>query len=249
MLYALRDCANLQVRSNTDNKVKLYADYARTSTIEFTSDQIFARNKTTRAVRWDTERQGTFRTTFEVFNMDMIAMLFGQELVKGNVEFAKREVVEVKSGSATLKGTPKTGTLLVYKVDPTDKLTHLEEQTVGATSSANKYSISGQTLTFNTTETFKEDGYVACYYMVDTDVKKFTVDNISFPGGYHIYGDTFIRGTDQVDIPVQFELLNVKPQSNVTLTMDVENVATIEVTWDVMADATGTMMEWRQIDE
>ena len=250
MLYGLKDCANLTVKSKETNKIKLYADYAKTSTIEFTSESVYAYNKTTKAVRWDKNREGTFKTKMEIFNMDIIAMLFGSELEEKAVPFMKREVCQVKGGKATLttQDTIKTGTLAVYKLDSSDMKTNLKEQTVGTpTSAENTYSISEKVITLNAT-TFPDDtGYIACYYMVDTNAQTFTVDNVSFPGGYEIYGDTALRNTDQVDEFVQFELMNVKPQSNVTLTMDVDNVCSLEVTWDILADKSGDMMRWSKI--
>ena len=230
MLYALKDCANLRVENASTGKVDLFVNYAKTTSLEFTSDQVFAMNKNVKAVRFDSNREGTFTTTMEVFPMDIIPMLFGTKFDNKTVPWAKREVLKVTSGTATLEGTPKTGSLQVFKVLEDDKLTHVAEQTVGTpATTANKYSISGNTLTFNTTETFVEDGYVACYYFVDTPVKTFTVDNISFPGGYVIYGDTALKGTDQADNFVQFKLHNVKPQSSASLTMDVDNICTLEI--------------------
>lgn len=248
MLYALKDCANLRVENASTGKVDLFVNYARTSSLEFTSEQVFARNKNVKAVRFDGNREGTFKTSMEVFPMDFIPLLFGTKFTNKSVPWAKREVLKVTNGTAVLEGTPKTGTLQVYKVMEDDKLTHIAEQTVGATATANKYSIEGQTLTFNTTETFAEEGYVACYYFVDSDVKTFTVDNISFPDGYVIYGDTALKGTDQADNFVQFKLHNVKPQSTASLTMDVENVCVLEITWDVMGDSEGNMMTWSTIE-
>lgn len=180
--------------------------------------------------------------------MDIIPMLFGTKFDNKTVPWAKREVLKVTSGSATLEGTPKTGSLQVFKVLEDDKLTHVAEQTVGTPTTANKYSISEKTLTFNTTDTFAEDGYVACYYFVDQEAKTFTVDNVSFPGGYVIYGDTALKGTDQADNFVQFKLHNVKPQSSASLTMDVDNICTLEITWDVMGDSEGNMMTWSTIE-
>ena len=179
MLYALKDCANLRVDSASDGKTKLFVNYARSTTLSFSSDQVFAYNKNVKAVRFDGNREGTFTTTMEVFPMDIIPLLFGTEFNNETVPWAKREVLKVTSGTATLVGTPKTGSLQVFKIEEDDKLTHIAEQTVGTTTTANKYSISGNTLTFNTTETFAEDGWVACYYFVDTPVKTFTVDNVS----------------------------------------------------------------------
>lgn len=250
MLYGLKDCANLTVKSKETNKIKMYADYAKTSTIEFTSESVYAYNKNTKAVRWDKNREGTFKTTMEIFNMDIIAMLFGSELEEKQIPFMKREVCQVKGGKATLttQDTIKTGTLAVYKLDSSDMKTNLKEQIVGTPSSAeNTYTISDKTLTLNTT-TFPDDtGYIACYYMVDTNAQTFKVDNVSFPGGYEIYGDTALRNTEQIDEFVQFQLMNVKPQSNVTLTMDVDNVCSLEITWDILSDKNGDMMRWSKI--
>ena len=248
MLYALKDCANLRVENASTGKVDLFVNYAKTTTLSFESSQVFAMNKNVKAVRFDSNREGTFTTTMEVFPMDIIPMLFGTKFDNKTVPWAKREVLKVTNGTATLEGTPKTGSLQVFKVLEDDKLTHVAEQTVGATSTANKYSISDKNLTFNTTETFAEDGYVACYYFVDTPVKTFTVDNVSFPDGYVIYGDTALKGTDQADNFVQFKLHNVKPQSSAELTMDTENVCSLSITWDVMGDSEGNMMTWSTIE-
>ena len=248
MLYGLKDCANLQVFSSGDKKLKLYCNYAKTSSIDFTSDAVFAYNKTTKAVRWDKSREGTFKTTLEIFDMAVIALLFGTEITSKPVPFAKREVLKVTNGTATIMGTPKVGSLSVFKVDPEDKITNISEQVVGDATTENNYSIVDKTLTFNTTTTFTNDGYVACYYMVDTPAQTFTVDNVSFPDGYYIFGDTNLRGTNQVDEFVQFKLTNVKPQSNVSLTMDVDNVATLEIVWDIMSDGEGNMMTWSKIE-
>ena len=246
MLYALKDCANLRVEQ--DGKVQMFVNYAKSTSLEFSSNQVFAYNKNVKAVRFDSNREGTFKTTMEVFPMDVIPMLFGTKFTNETVPWAKREVLKVTNGAATLVGTPKTGSLQVFKVMEDDKITHIAEQTVGAVSTANKYSIAEKTLTFNTTDTFAEDGYVACYYFVDQAAKTFTIDNVSFPGGYVIYGDTALKGTDQADNFVQFCLKNVKPQSNAALTMDTDNICTLEITWDVMGDSEGNMMTWSTIE-
>jgi len=252
MLYGLKDCANLTVKSKESDKIVLYADYAKTSTIEFTSESIYAYNKNTKAVRWDKSREGTFKTTMEIFNMDIIAMLFGSELETKAVPFMKRSVCPVKAGQAIIETDTdiKEGSLAVYKLDASDMKTNLDEQKAGNPSTEeNTYSISGKNLTLSTT-TFPDDSeYVACYYMVDAEAQTFTVDDVAFPGGYVVYGDTALRNTEQHDEFVQFELLNVKPQSNVTLAMDVDNACSLEVTWDIMSDSDGNMMRWSKMAE
>lgn len=244
MLYGLKDCANMQVISKADGKRKIYADYARTSTIEFTSESVYAHKKTTRAVRWDTNREGTFNTAFEVFSMDLIAMLFGKELEKGTIPFIKRELLTVAGGAVAIGATPVEGSIQVYTTEEKDSTalaSMLEAETA--------YTVSGSDITINEGAGVADGAVVAVFYAVDTQVKSFTVDDVSFPGGYEIVGDTAIRDTDQNDTFVQFRLLNVKPQSNVTLTMSAEDVATIEINWDIMSDNDGNMMTWAQIDD
>lgn len=244
MLYGLKDCANMQVISKADGKRKLYADYARTSTIEFTSESVYAHKKTTRAVRWDTNREGTFNTAFEVFSMDLIAMLFGKELEKGTIPFIKRELLTVADGKISVVGTPVEGSIQVYTVDPKDStalVSMLEAETA--------YTVAGSDITITEGAGVADGTTLAVFYAVETSVKSFTVDDVSFPGGYEIIGDTAIRDTDQNDTFVQFKLLNVKPQSNITLTMSAEDVANIEINWDIMSDNDGNMMTWAQIDD
>lgn len=243
MLYGLKDCANMQVISKADGQRKIYADYARTSSLEFTSESVYAHKKTTRAVRWDTNREGTFQTSFEVFSMDIIAMLFGKELEAGSLPFVKREVLAVTGGAVTLAKAPNANSVQIYKTEAGDK-TALVEMIDAA-----GYTVADKTVTLNETAGLTGGEFVAVFYAVDTPVKSFTVDDVSFPGGYEIIGDTAIRDTDQNDTFVQFKLLNVKPQSNVTLTMSAEDVATIEINWDIMADANGDMMTWAQVEE
>ena len=58
MLYALKDCANLRVENASTGKVELYVNYAKTTSLEFSSDQTFAYNKNVKAVRFDSNREG-----------------------------------------------------------------------------------------------------------------------------------------------------------------------------------------------
>jgi hypothetical protein len=250
MLYGIKDAANLTVVSKTTNKPILYANYAMTSSIDFTAESVYAMNKTTKAIRFDSQREGTFRTEMEIFETKWIALLFGTTISTGTIDIAKREVIAVNAGGegAALAATPKSGSLVIYKVDSLGSVEHGTEQVSGnPASTENAYSISSQNLTFNAT-TFASSGYVVCYYLVNSSNKsKFTVDNVTFPGGYTIYADSAIRGTDQNDKYVQYQLLNVKPKSNVSLTMDVSNVARLSIEWDILAYNSCNMMHYVEV--
>jgi len=249
MLFAIRDSANLQVVPLDINKPTLYVNYAKTSSIDFTAESIYAYNKTTKAVRFDKAREGVFKTEMEIFETKVIALLFGTTISSKTMSVAKREVLDVSAGGlgAELSNTPKAGSLTVFILD-NDSISHGVEQTVGTPATAeNKYSIANNTeLTFNAT-TFASAGKVVCYYLLDGSHSAFTVDNVSFPGGFKIYADASLRGTDQVDKYVQYQLLNCKPKSNVSLTMDADNVAKLSIEWDILADSAGNMMHYVEV--
>lgn len=249
MLYGIKDAANLQIVSQTTGKPVLYCNYAKTSSIDFTADSDYAYNKTTRAIRWDKQREGTFKTEMEVFETKWLSLLFGTTLSTGTIDIAKREVLAVNAGGAgaSLAVVPKAGSLVIFKVDALGSVEHGVEQVSGnPATTENCFSISTQALTFNAT-TFTSSGYVVCYYLVNQSKTKFTVDNVSFPSGYKIFADSAIRGTDQTDKFIQYQLLNVKPKSNISLALDSDSVTKLSIEWDVLADTAGNMMHYVEV--
>ena len=51
MLYGIKDCCNMQIVPLATGKPSLYVNYAKTSSIDFTSEAVYAYNKTTKAIR------------------------------------------------------------------------------------------------------------------------------------------------------------------------------------------------------
>jgi hypothetical protein len=248
MLFGIKDAANMQIVSQLTSKPVIYCNYAKTSTIDFTSDSVYAYNKTTKAIRWDKNREGTFKTEMEIFETKMIALLFGTSIASTSMSIAKREVIAVQSGGAgaSLLVAPIPGSLTIFKLD-SDMVSQSKEQIAGVPATApDTYSIAELALTLSAT-TFASAGYIVAYYLVNSASSNFTVNNANFPGGYKIYADSAIRGTDQIDKFVQYQLLNVKPKSNVTLTMDADNVTKLSIEWDVLADSSGNMMHYVEV--
>jgi len=248
MLYGIKDSSNLTIISNTTNKVVLFADYCNKTDINFTSDTVYAMKKGVKAIGWDSNREGTLSTEMQVFDLQWIALLMGSELKNGVVELNKREVLNVKNQSATLTETPKATSLTVFKLD-TDGITQLTEQIAGSPASTkNTYSINGKVLTFNV-DTFATDGKVVCYYLLDSadTAKSFTVEADKFPSAYTIVADTTIKTGEGVEKVVQFRMNNVKPKSNMTLSMNSDDVTTISIEWDIFADNDNNMLTFKAL--
>jgi len=206
-------------------------------------------NKTTKAVRFDSQREGTFKTEMEIFETKWIALLLGTSIQTSSIDVFKREVIAVNAGGggASLSLSPKSGSLSIFKATDANGIILGTEQISGNPGTTeNTYSISGTDLTFNAT-TFASSGYVIAHYLVNQSKPNFTVDNISFPGGYTIYADAKLRDTQQNDKYVQYQLLNAKPKSNASLSMDSANVAKLSIEWDLLANSAGNIMSYVEV--
>lgn len=249
MLYAIKDSAKFTVISQTTSKPVLYSDYALTSGIEFTAQSVYAMNKQTKAVRFDSQREGTFKTEMEVFEKKWLSMLFGTATTTSSIPVFYREVLAVNAGGlgTSLTNTPDSGTLVINKCDSLTDTILGTEQTSGSPATAeNTYSIANKALTFNAT-TFTNSGFICACYFFSASKANYTVNASTFPGGFKIMADSYIRGTDQNDIYVQYQLLNVKPKSNISLSMGSDAVTKLSIEWDILSDSAGNMMKYIEV--
>lgn len=251
MLKAIKEAANVTL-FDTNGKPVLYADYMKSTGISYTMESIYAKRKGVNAIRWDTNREGQLTTSMEIYDPKWIALLFGTTFASSSIDVAKREVITIAAGGTTttaLSSTVKSGSMYVFILDA-DGVTHEVEQTadVSATPAENKYyyNTSTKILTFNAT-TFATEKKVVVYYLTTSTVSNFKVTLTGYPAGFKMVMDTKFRGTNQVDTYHQITLGNVKPQSNLNLDLSDDGVATIEITWDIMGDASGDMMTMADI--
>lgn len=232
-IYGIKDSANLLIKHKSGvNKGKIfaYADYATVSTNEWTSEQVYARSKSVNAIRWDYNRQSTLAVDMEIFDLRWIAMLAGTDIASGAKDVLKREILTLNSDKkASISGTPTTGSLSVFKLED-DGISNGDELTV-----ATGYTISDKDIT--ATNGTSGDKIVVYYLENVATAKSFTIEADKFPENFEVYADTMIRNTAGDDEFVQIHYLNVKPQSNFTITMDANNITTLSVTFDVLKDS------------
>lgn len=248
MLYGIKDASDLTIISNKTKKQVLYANYCNKTDINFNSETVYAMKKGVKAIGWDKNREGTMTTEMQVFDLKWIGLLMGSEFETGVTSLSKREVVKVTSATAILSEIPKAGSLTIFKLDD-DGITHLDEQVIGTPASApNTYSISGKNITLNAT-TFPTDAKIVVYYLLDSaaTAQTFTVTATDFPSGYTVIGDTTIRGNDNVDTMVQFQMNNCKPKSSMSLSMNADDVTTLTIEWDIFADSNNEMFTFKTL--
>jgi hypothetical protein len=243
-IFGIKDAANFTVRKKSDGKVFLFSDYATVATNEWKADTIYALSKSTKAIRWDYNKESTLKATLEIFDMKWISMMAGSEFVTGATNVLQRKVLTVSAtNTITLTDTPITGSLLVYKLEA-DGLSNGEEQTVGTpTSSPNTYSIADKIITLNTTSCPQNTSMVVYYLKTsETTAKTLTIAASQFPFSVDIFADTMIRDTDGNDKYVQIHYLNAKAQANFTITMSASEITKLEVTFDLFKDSASDAM-------
>ena len=237
-IYGIKDSANLIIKYKSGAKkgdIFAYADYATVSTNEWTSEQVYARSKSVNAIRWDYNRKSTLKVDMEIFDLRWIAMLAGTDINAETKDILKREVLTLDSNKkATITGTPKEGSMSVFELE-SDNITNGTELVV-----TTDYTISTNEITVTNGEAGEK---IVVYYMQSqTSAKSFTIESDKFPENFEVYADTMIRNTAGDDEFVQIHYLNVKPQSNFTITMDANNITTLSITFDVLKDSNSNDM-------
>lgn len=242
-LNAIKDSANLYLfkKELAGEKFFAYADYANSVSIAITSENVKAKKKGNDAISFDYGKTGTFSLSFEVFTKSILALLVGQDAVKGNHEYIKREVLTASaSNTATMVGTAKAGTLSVGVTE--DGYTFTQELESGAAANAGEYSIAGKVITCNATDAPEGTKIMVVYIEEGSNLEKLTINGNVFPKGFRCYFDTTMKDDNQIERMIQVELPNIKPQANITITFDSQAVATIEITADILVDENDEMV-------
>ena len=75
------------------------------------------------------------------------------------------------------------------------------------------------------------------YYVVKQDgVSSYTINALKFATNYEIYADAVIRSQDGEDKFAQIHFTNVKPAANVTFNQNSEQVTSLSLEFDLLAD-------------
>jgi hypothetical protein len=248
--YGIKDSANLIIKNKTTGKIFAYADYANTTSNEWSGDSVYARAKGVNAIRFDGNRAGTLSTNFEVFDLKFLAMMAGSDWIEGSHEFMKRQILTVSAtNTVTLEKDPIEGSVSVFLLD-SDGYSNGEELTVGTPASTIKtYSIAEKVITLNAT-TNPSGSQVIVYYLTLTEATKkqlaFRFDK--YPTNFEIWADTMmVEQTTGVADYIQIHYPNAKPQANCTITMDATNVSSFDIVFDLFPDANGDMALYTEI--
>lgn len=244
MLFGIKDAADLILKRKKDNKIILSSDYFNVSTNASTANRTYAMKKGVKAIAWDGEKESTLTLQAEVYDLKWLGILAGDEMITGAQDIIQREVVQITSGKAVLKNKPLSGTFNAFTLE-SDKITHTVELEATATTNpeAGKYifdsaDATGKTVKVNST-TCPDGSFIVAYYMIKSAAStiRFAINAQKFSDAFEVHGKIFARPQDgSTDKRVSFVAKNARPKSDITITMDSNNVSQIEVTFDLFPD-------------
>lgn len=252
-LFGIKDSGNITLVNNTTKKQVLYANYANKFDVSFSSSPVYALKKGVKSISWDGQREGQIQASMQVFDLQWIALLMGSEFNTASAgdRIANRKKVTVTDAEGTFAGNIVPGSLTVFKLD-SDGVTHIAEYTAATEASVGEkqYKVessgTGDAATNTISFASGEAGDFVVYFLEAADTassKTFSVKIGEYPASYSMYVDTECKadGTG-VQQMLQLYFPNVKPQSNISLSFDSENCATLDITFDILNGTDDTMM-------
>ena len=173
---------SVTLRKNGVAGVELYTPYANTFDMNFTADVDYSMALGNRAIRFDSNKTGTIEIGMDVFEIKLLALMFGMSPTTGTTSIFARETFTAPGTSITLASTPAASSVSVYVLEA-DNVGHDYEVTLGTATNAGEYEITGTAITLNATEGAKN---IVVYYTKDSasDAVKWELDAHNFPVGY-----------------------------------------------------------------
>jgi hypothetical protein len=228
--YGLKEVANVIFFDTITGKPVVFFDTLKVSTIENASESAEATGGqgNNRLMSWDFGRTATLTLQDALLSDVSLSLLSGNAIKEANVQVVGREVLTVATLKVTLQNTPDVGSVTVYKMEGSIMGTEVTGFTVASAPS--------KEITFITGVANNDKVMVFYTYTLATGASQITFSGNSFPATYKVVGDTVVRGEDGVNRKMQFIIPKAKLQSNFSLTMDAENVATFDFTLDVLLD-------------
>lgn len=233
---ANREVCNLIFVDYKTKKIFLDCDYANTSSQELTGENVFAYGGQghPKKITFSGERAGTLAIETQIQTPKLWELMTGGKSSK-TATFMRKE-------KATVAGE--------NKVSISDKKVTLEKEKVWVYDAEDKNldtpikvnAVSGQEITLESAESGKE--VIIFYVTTRQDVYSISIKATDFPKAFTVYGETFMKTTDDDVLPYIFVAHKVVPQANMSLSFASSgDPGSVTLTCDMMVDDDGNMLD------
>jgi hypothetical protein len=235
--YGIKEVLDVNIVDFKTKDPVAFVDYAQATTNEVTGDRLdlTGGRGNAKQMSFDHSKVGTFTLTVPLVDLNLLALLTGEELGKGVGSIFKREVLKITetdgAPSVTLSETP-VGDVKLYKLKG---LRDTGEELTITDVTAKKVDIS--------TPAVNGEEVIAFYqYAAPATSNRVSVKSTKFPKTVAIYGTGLARNQeDDSDYPCHVTVYKAKPQQNMTFTMSGTEATNLEIVFDMyeVKDASG----------
>ena len=236
---ANRQCCDLDIRDYKTNAPILFVDFCNTTTAGFTGDNVYANIKGSKAIAFHNPIEGTMTIEFQCHPFKVYALLSDGVIETTGIDTVKQEITATEEGKLTLTGTPKEGTVFVYKDGEWGE-------------SEIKGSVTSGVFTATTAdEIVVGDTYLVGYLEEkSTGVRKVSFNNKKVPKDLRLSMQTLDKDENGDLIPCKLTAYKASPQRSLDLSFASDSDPTsITMTFNCLEDANGNVMDIMEIKE
>ncbi|MCM3394841.1 MULTISPECIES: hypothetical protein [Cytobacillus] len=236
--FGIKEVLDVNIVDFKSKKPVAFIDYAEASSNEVTGDRLdlTGGRGNAKQMSFDHSKASTFNLTVPLVDLNLLALLTGEELGEGVGQIFKREVLTVEDNAGSLEinlsKEPLAGTVKVYKLEGLRDIG--EEFTIGT--------VSGKVVDVNTPAAPGEEVVAFYQYAAPATSKRVSVKSTKFPKAVAIYGTGLARNQeDEQDYPCHVQVFKARPQQNMSFTMSGTEATNLEIAFDMyeVKDANG----------
>lgn len=243
--WAIRNAGKATFYDLVTKKAIVTLPTLKTSGVETSGETVYARggDGNAKIVGFSSNRESKLTLEDAIFDNSAVAMLTGNDIVRGKKTIDRNEVQGVTSNTLTLNKTPKGAIVSVFKLN--EDGTNGQEYTLGTPSTnPTEYSVSGKVLTLNSG--VANDTKFMIYYQVETDTTASTVKVTSdkFGGTFKVVIDVLVVDEyTKKGFQGQLIVPNAKFEDNFNLNFAADgDPATLTLPLEVLKSPIGTDM-------
>jgi hypothetical protein len=246
--FAIRDVLSCAITDYTNGNALAYIGYATQTSVSTESDRLDIRGGAGNFVLggWDHSKKTSIQLSLPITDLNLLNHIWSgaSTVITPAAQTAHKDEVLVTSGATptiTLTATPTSGTLKVYLMNSEWDLSTV--QTTGTPSTTvNKYSLDGVTITLNSTTAPAGTRILAMYdYTTAATASLLAIKADMFPDFVRITGNglwtNVVTGDDEV---VSFDFKKAKIKPNVTITEKATEATVMELSADLYYVASGS---------
>lgn len=238
---ANREVCDMVFQDYKTKKPFLFVDYANTSSQELTGETVYAYGGKghPRKVAFTGDKAGTLTIETQIQTPKLWELISGgtKSTSASIMKYVKTTVGATNKITLATGETPKQGSVWVYNASDANMNTEI---TVA--------SVATNTITVSETD---EGTEVDVFYMTTvSDVYNINIKSTDFPKAFTVYGDTYMKTTDDDILPYLFKAYKCVPQANISLSFaNTGDPGTITITCDLLVDDDGNMLDLTLLPE